>query len=114
MEEKYSFKGKKVIVFDLDGTIVKLDVDWKHLKGILSDEFSKIYSNKCEFNSISHCFTEIVKRDDESTLNDFINIVREFELKNLKTSTPLKETVYLLIILSYLELKKERKWQFFH
>ena len=42
-------QDKKVIVFDLDGTIVKLTADWPTLKKILKDRYIKLYGDSCEF-----------------------------------------------------------------
>jgi len=96
MSKLLDFKHKKVIVFDLDGTIVDLDVNWTHLKNLLSKKFSTIYSESCEFSSISRCLSEIVKRNDDDTLIDFIDIVREHELKDLENSEILRETVFFI------------------
>ncbi len=102
-----SFKGKKVIIFDLDGTIVDLDVDWGNLKIILSQKYSNIYSDSCEFESISHCLSEIVKKDDNDVLNNFIDIVRDYELKNLHKSVLLNETIFFIKNLELFGIEKE-------
>ena len=41
-------QAKKVIVFDLDGTIVSLQVNWNQLKKLLEDKYFKIYKEHVE------------------------------------------------------------------
>jgi phosphoglycolate phosphatase-like HAD superfamily hydrolase len=51
---------KTILIFDLDGTIVDLKVDWDKLKDILNERFSNIYEDSCGFESISACLSYIV------------------------------------------------------
>ena len=53
--KNFSFDTKKVIVFDLDGTIVNLTADWIALKDKLIENYKRIYDNNCEFKRISKC-----------------------------------------------------------
>ncbi|MBD3211062.1 MAG: HAD hydrolase-like protein, partial [Candidatus Lokiarchaeota archaeon] len=96
MLKKSSFKDKKVLVFDLDGTIVKLNVNWKKLKQILSERYSKIYNTSCQFNSISGCLSYVVSKDDKKELGNFFDIIREFEVKNIDNNTPIDESIYFI------------------
>jgi len=97
MTKLLSFKSKKVIVFDLDGTIVNLTVDWNYLKGLLADRFAETYkSTVCLFGSISKCLDAIVEKEDESELINNFGIIREHELKEVKNSTMIPETVYFI------------------
>jgi phosphoglycolate phosphatase-like HAD superfamily hydrolase len=96
MLNKSSFKDKKVLVFDLDGTIVKLNVNWKELKQILSERYSKIYNTSCQFNSISGCLSYVVSKDDKKELGNFFDIIREFEVKNIDNNAPIKESIYFI------------------
>ncbi|MHA1193928.1 MAG: HAD family hydrolase [Promethearchaeota archaeon] len=75
------FRDKKVIVFDLDGTIVKLYAPW--------------HAN-CEFNSISTCLSEVIKNGDELELIENFNIIRKYELENIKKTEPIEEVVYFI------------------
>ena len=94
--KKLLFKDKKVIVFDLDGTIVRLAADWTTLKNILMEKYSKLYDEKCSFESMSACLSEIVKRGDEEVLKNFFDIIRHYELKNIEDNEPIEEIIFFI------------------
>ena len=89
-------QDKKVIVFDLDGTIVKLTADWPTLKKILKDRYIKLYGDSCEFRSISGCLSKIVEKQDEQELQNFFDIIRTYEMKNIHETVPIGEIVYFI------------------
>lgn len=93
----FHFEGKTVIVFDLDGTIVDLAVDWHELKKFLSERYSNLYEGaNCEFKTLSKCLSFIVERDDENELKNFFDIIRQRELEGIKNSSAIKETVFFI------------------
>jgi len=91
-----SFQGKKILVFDLDGTIVKLKVNWQELKSILNRRYSKIYNESCEFQSISECLSFIVAKDDNEELHNFFDIIKKFEIKKIENNIPIDQTIELI------------------
>jgi phosphoglycolate phosphatase len=96
MLKKSLLRQKELLIFDLDGTIVKLAVDWQALKKLLSNRYSKRYNNACQFNSISTCLSYIVSEDDEKELLRFFDIIRKHELENISESKIIRETVYFI------------------
>lgn len=91
-----SFKGKQVIIFDLDDTIVRMAADWIALKDVLAGKYSKLYNVSCSFKSVSACLKKIVERNDEDVLNDFFDIIRQFELENIQENQPIEEIIFFI------------------
>lgn len=104
-----SLKHKKVIVFDLDGTIVKLSADWKSLKEKLVLKYQTIYKEKCDFKSISACLSDIVNRADEDVLKNFVDIIKHYELKNIEDTQPIEETIFFINNIELFDGKKDIK-----
>jgi beta-phosphoglucomutase-like phosphatase (HAD superfamily) len=93
MKQKNIFKGKKVIVFDLDGTIVRLKANWHALKDVLSKRYSEKNQESCAFSSISECLSNIVKKGDEEELQKNFKIIRQYELENITETEIIPEIV---------------------
>ncbi|MFX1313192.1 MAG: HAD-IA family hydrolase [Promethearchaeota archaeon] len=94
--KKFSFETKKVIVFDLDGTIVHLKIDWKFLKSKLTKKYNTIYDDKCNFTSISSCLSKVVERNDKKVLESFFNVIRKYELENIEETVPIEESIFFI------------------
>jgi len=109
MDNLTLLKNKKVLVFDLDGTIVNLTADWPALKRILKKRYSELYEDSCKFHSISGCLSEIVKKNDEAELLNFFDIIRTYEMKNIQDTTPIDETVYFIKNKEQFNIKKGTK-----
>lgn len=91
-----SFDNKKVIVFDLDYTIVKLTADWHSLRAALIDRYYEVYGEKCEFHSMSACLSKIVEKEDWDVLEDFFGLIQQYELENIEQTTPILETIFFI------------------
>ena len=93
MKQKKMFKNKKAIVFDLDGTIVKLKANWHALKEVLSQRYTEKNDEICAFSSISECLSKIVQKGDEEELNENFKIIRQYELENITNTEIIPEIV---------------------
>ena len=91
-----NFKNKKVIVFDLDGTIVKLIADWHSLKNVLNDRYSKYFQKDHQFKRISAFLDEIVEKGDEAELKRNFEIIKQYEIENIEKNEPIEETIYFI------------------
>ncbi|MFW9880089.1 MAG: HAD family hydrolase [Candidatus Thorarchaeota archaeon] len=91
-----SFEGKKLIVFDLDGTIVKLSADWVALKNILVNKYREIYKEQCNVNTVSKCLDKIVEKNDEDILEKFFDEIRNYEQIFLKETQLKEETIFFI------------------
>lgn len=110
MANNISFENKRIIVFDLDGTIVHLDTDWHHLKMLLSKRYAKLYQGEnCEFEHISACLSHIVKRNDEIELSKFFDIILDYEMKNIRNNKEIEESIFFINHLELFGVKKETK-----
>ncbi|MHA1913888.1 MAG: HAD family hydrolase [Promethearchaeota archaeon] len=96
MIKKELLSNKKVIVFDLDGTVVRLTVDWDSLKRLLSEKYTEIYAEHCSFSSISECLSTIIDKNDKVTLENFFKIILQYELENIQKTQPIKEIVFFI------------------
>ena len=108
-----SFKNKKVIVFDLDGTLVKLAADWHHIKKALSDRYFKIYGEKCEFKHISGCFDYVVEKKDERELNNFFKVLEDFEMRNISNNKEIEASIFFINNLNEFEVPNDIKLAIF-
>jgi len=93
---KISFEAKKVIIFDLDGTIVNLTADWMSLRDVLVEKYREIYEEQCDFERISKCLDTIVEKKDEEILEIFFDIIRQYELENIKDTQLIEESIFFI------------------
>ncbi len=91
-----SFKKKKVIIFDLDGTIVRLPVNWSHLKRLLTKRYNDVYGETCEFVHITACLDQVVDKDDDAELQNFFNMLEDYEMKTINDNENVKETIFFI------------------
>jgi len=92
----FSFIGKKVIVFDLDGTIVRLVADWHSLRKVLNTRFTEKNREDLNFKNMSTILSRIIEMGDEEELQLNFNLMRQYELENISSNEPIKETIYFI------------------
>ncbi|GAI40383.1 unnamed protein product, partial [marine sediment metagenome] len=92
----FSFKGKKVIVFDLDGTILRLAADWHSLYKALTARFTEKNREAINHKSMSAILSSIIEKGDEEELQLNFNLMRQYELENITSNEPIKETIYFI------------------
>ena len=80
----------------MDGTIVNLSADWNLLKNMIEKNYRKIYGERGNFNRISAYLSDIVDKKDEMNLEKFFNIIRRYELENIKETQPIEETLFFI------------------
>lgn len=87
---------KKIIVFDLDGTIVKLKVNWKNLREILSKKYSKIYNTSRNFDRITICLSSVLDKGDLDVFREFLNIICTTEYNNIEETHVIEGTAHFI------------------
>ena len=109
MEKKFRFERRKAIVFDLDGTIVKLNVNWRELKNFLSQRFYDLYGIHYEFRSITECLMKVLEKEDEKEFANLLDIIEQFELKNIAKGAYLEETLFFINNLELFNIQEGTK-----
>ena len=109
MEKKIDFKGKKALIFDLDGTIVKLKANWNDIKSKISKKFNMLYGTDHSFSSITHCLDALLERGGNEELPSFFKIIEENELKNINQNEYMEETLFFIKNLTSFNFTNETK-----
>jgi phosphoglycolate phosphatase-like HAD superfamily hydrolase len=91
-----TLSNKKVIVFDLDGTIVRLAADWHSLLETLNARYFEKYKEKRIFHRMTSLLEDIVSRGDEEELQHNFSIIQQYELKNITRNEPIKDVIFFI------------------
>jgi len=91
-----SLKNKKVIVFDLDGTIVRLTADWHSLRQAVNARYNEKYKEKSYFHSMSNLLSDLVTRGDEEELHHIFSIIQKYENENIAKNEPIEDVIYFI------------------
>jgi len=105
-----SLTEKKVIIFDLDGTIVNLTVDWRALKDNLVKKYREIYKEQCDFERVSRCLEKIVEKNDENILENFFGVIRYYELENIRDTQLIEEIIFFIKNKDFFGVKNDVKF----
>jgi len=71
----------KVIVFDLDGTLVNLGVDWEDLKKKLSEYCHRRHKAKVVFSPLDNMLLRIRSKFGSKFYSELLEIISQYELK---------------------------------
>jgi HAD superfamily phosphoserine phosphatase-like hydrolase len=89
------FKNIELFIFDLDGTICKLDIDWDELKNFLR----KKYGTDLNFEYLDVGIENLERKLGEKAKKEAYEIVRKYELRGVKKLKPIKKVLKLIKIL---------------
>jgi HAD superfamily hydrolase (TIGR01549 family) len=87
--------GLKLLIFDLDGTIVHMDVDWARLKRELSDFVFEKTSERFDFKSINNDTNKVIEKYD--LRRQLFKIIEGYEVLGAEKSEPIEETKEFII-----------------
>lgn len=113
LKDIFSLKSKKVIVFDLDGTIVRLSADWYSLLAVLNARYKEKHKNVNQFNRISALLNEIVAIGDEAELKQNFRIIQQYEMENIAKIEIIKDVLFFINNLEFFEVNSEVKLAIF-
>jgi HAD superfamily hydrolase (TIGR01549 family) len=68
-----------------------------------------LYDEKCSFKSISACLSKIVEKGDEKVLENFIDIIKQYELQNIEDTQPIEDIVFFINNTELFEGKEDIK-----
>lgn len=106
-------KDLRVVVFDFDGTLVKLHVDWDALRKLLSDKYMDDFGEEQTFKRITIGLQKVVARGDPELIESYIRTIEKFERENIKEYTFFEEMVFFIENLEKLGLNSEIKFAIF-
>ncbi len=106
-------KDLRVVVFDFDGTLVKLHVDWDALRKLLSNKYMDDFGEEQTFKRITIGLQKVVARGDPELIESYIRTIEKFERENIKEYTFFEEMVFFIENLEKLGLNSEIKFAIF-
>lgn len=86
----------ELIIFDFDGTIIDLEVDWNQLKEKLHQYAIKEYNYDCSFNPLDENLLLIKNKLGINAYSNLINMVADAEIKGIKKNKKKQEIVELI------------------
>lgn len=98
------FTGIQLVVFDLDGTIADLDVDWEELRRELRHHFKSRYGFDSNFAPFDREIERAGEELGDDALKEAYEIVERYELENIEGTTPVNGSLELVE-----DLKKKGK-----
>lgn len=86
----------KLVIFDLDGTIARLKVDWEALKRELGAHFKRVYSFESDFASLYQEIDRINELFGGKAKEEALTIIEKYELARVENLHSIPETVNLI------------------
>lgn len=90
------FEGIKLVVFDLDGTIVDLAVAWDGLRRELHHYFRSRYGFDSNFTPFDMEIERVGEELGDVALKEAYEIVERYELENIENFTPVNGSLELI------------------
>jgi len=106
-------KDLQVIIFDFDGTIVKLHVDWDALRKILSEKYMNDFGEVQTFKQITKDLQKVVIRGDPELIDSYIRTIEKFERENVREYSFLEDVIYFIKNLENLGINSNVKLAIF-
>lgn len=103
-EEGKIFKNLELIIFDLDGVLVNLNIDWEGLRETLTEYLSENFGVVPELNPLDATLDRVIKKLDNGAKKEVYKIIENYELADIDNAEPINKTKGLVE-----KLKKERK-----
>lgn len=75
-------------IFDFDGTLADLPVDWQGLKGTLTQRFRDLYDRDFKFERLNKGLDHVGKQLGKAGLFEAYRIIEQFEGKAIKLMRP--------------------------
>jgi len=72
--------------------------------------YKKIYNENCSFDSVSACLSNIVEKSDFDILENFFDIIRQYEVDNIEENKLIEETIFFLNNLELFGIKNTTKF----
>ena len=86
----------KLVVFDLDGTLANLPVDWEGLRAELRRHFQSRYGFDSNFRPFDSEIEEVGQKLGDSALREAYQIVERHELENIEEVSPVNGALELV------------------
>lgn len=83
-------------IFDFDGTLADLPVDWQGLKRALARRFRDLYDCDVEFDRLNEGLRVVEKRLERRGLLEAYRIIEQFESRAIKLMRPRESTLETL------------------
>lgn len=89
-------KDIRLVIFDLDGTIAVLDVDWEGLKGELEADLESRYGIKANLTDFDAGLDEACRKIGKDGIKRMYRVVERYETEHMDNMKPVEVTGKLI------------------